>query len=633
MKPTPTPPQPSPEPEPARGELIIHRLGSRRVPIEPRPWILGRGSDADIVLEDESVSRRHCRVAPDAEGGWVVEDLASLGGTRLDGALIEGPTRWRPGGWLRLGETAIQLAPDDASVVLSGRPEQDDGLLRELVDAMGALARARRLDEVLGLIVERGIRVAGGERGALFLLSPGGDLELAFGRDGNGDELAPGEVVTHSLPRQALERNRPVVLADSHLEPEGVPPSLFESRRRSVVCVPLPGDGGARGVLYVDSPRPARDLGAAEVATLATLAGHAGWALERAESDERRTRREQEREREASALRAGLSGSEPLGNSAAWRRAMDLVRRVAPSDATVLLRGETGTGKEIVARALHRAGPRRGGPFVVVDCGALPASLIEGELFGHERGAFTGALRRRVGHLERADGGTLLLDEVGELPLPLQTRLLRFLQERTVQPLGGRSKAVDVRVIAAGHRDLALMVTEGTFRQDLFFRLAVLEIDIPPLRERGEDAELLAREFLRRLGSERALSHGAREALRDHDWPGNVRELEHRVQRADLLAGGPYLSAADLGLVGSQSGRRERAAIEAEEHRSELLPLPEARARATERFERSYLDRALKAADGSASRAAELAGVSRQMIYQLLKKHELRQFDKLSLTN
>ena len=628
MKPKPTPEQkPASDPGSLRGELIIHRLGARRVPIGDQPCIFGRGSDADVVLEDDSVSRRHCRVTPHPEGGWVVEDLGSLGGTRLDGILVEEPTRWRPGGWLRLGETAIQLAPEDASVVLSGRPEQDDVLLRELVDAMGALARAQRLDEVLGLIVERGIRVAGGERGALFLVGPGGDLDLAFGRDGDGGDLAPGEVVTHSLPRQALERNRPVVLADSHLETEELPQSLFESRRRSVVCVPLPGQGGARGVLYVDSPQPARDLGAAEVATLATLASHAGWALERAEADERRTRREQENERRASALRAGLSESEPLGDSTAWRQAMDLVRRVAPSDATVLLGGETGTGKEVTARALHRASPRRGGPFVVVDCGALPANLIEGELFGHERGAFTGALRRQVGHLQRADGGTLLLDEVGELPLALQTRLLRFLQERTVQPLGGRPQAVDVRVVAAGHRDLARMVEEGGFRQDLFFRLAVLEIDIPPLRERGHDAELLAREFLRRLGSERTLSHGAREALLHHRWPGNVRELEHRIQRADLLAAGPFLSAADLGLAdaaepeelaGAKSGKKG-----SDEDGVELLPLPEARARATLRFEKSYLDHALKAADGSVSRAAELAGVSRQMIYQLLKKHGL----------
>lgn len=196
-------------------------------------------------------------------------------------------------------------------------------------------------------------------------------------------------------------------------------------------------------------------------------------------------------ERENARLRARL-GVAPLGTSPAFERTLEQIRRLAPADATVCLAGETGTGKEVLARYLHRLSPRAERPFVVVDCGALPANLIESELFGHERGAFTGAVQARPGRLPEAAGGTVFLDEIGELPLELQPRLLRFLQERTVQPIGGRSMAVDVRVICATHRDLEDRVRSGELRQDLYFRLAVVTVTVPPLRERGEDVLLLA---------------------------------------------------------------------------------------------------------------------------------------------
>src|SRR5215510_8307166 len=237
----------------------------------------------------------------------------------------------------------------------------------------------------------------------------------------------------------------------------------------------------------------------------------------------------------------------PIGVSAAFERALQQVAQVGPTDATVLITGETGTGKELIARRLHAVGVRCQRPLVVVNCAALPASLVESELFGHERGAFTGALQRRLGRFELAHGGTIFLDEVGELPLDVQGKLLRVLQEREFDRVGGASPVkVDVRVISATNRPLERLVEEGRFRADLFYRLNVYRLALPPLRERPEDIWLLADHFLRRFRRQfakavRTIDEGSLERLLAYDWPGNVRELEHTIERAVLVAEGAVL--------------------------------------------------------------------------------------------
>jgi PAS domain S-box-containing protein len=246
---------------------------------------------------------------------------------------------------------------------------------------------------------------------------------------------------------------------------------------------------------------------------------------------------------------------EPVGKSEAWLRVMDMVRRVAPTDTTVLLLGESGTGKEPVARAIHDRSPRRGRPLVKLNCAAIPASLIESELFGHEKGAFTGATARRIGRFEQAGDGTLFLDEVGELSLDAQAKLLRVLQEREFERVGGTHTIVSrARVVAATNRNLEAMVEAGQFRADLLYRLAVFPVRLPPLRERREDIPLLVRHFLGKLEPRvgrplRGFSPQAERRLHAHGWPGNVRELENVVERAALLAEGPVLEAPALGLA------------------------------------------------------------------------------------
>ena len=288
------------------------------------------------------------------------------------------------------------------------------------------------------------------------------------------------------------------------------------------------------------------------------------------------------------------------------------IERVAPADVSVMLLGASGTGKELLARGLHDVSPRKRGAFVAINCAAIPETLLESELFGHEKGAFTGAVKTTEGKIEAANGGTLFLDEIGDVLLPLQVKLLRFLQERVIERIGGRKAIpVDTRIVCATHQDLDAMVAEGRFREDLYYRLAEIVIRIPPLAERTADAGLLARHFVTRYARtmNTAVTGLAPDALAAIDawrWPGNVRELENRVKRAVIMAEGRLVSAADLDLDGSAT---EEAALN-------LRTVREA-------ADRKAIRHALTRADGNISGASRLLGVSRPTLYDLLKSYGL----------
>jgi DNA-binding NtrC family response regulator len=313
-----------------------------------------------------------------------------------------------------------------------------------------------------------------------------------------------------------------------------------------------------------------------------------------------------------------------LGESEAIKRAVAETQRVSQTEATVLLLGESGTGKELFARAVHHLSARRDKPFVAINCAALPETLIENELFGHERGAFTGASERRLGKFELAAGGTVFLDEIGELPISVQGKLLRAIEEKTVDRIGGRAPIpVDVRVVAATNRDLRAAVESGDFRRDLFFRLAVFPVEIPPLRARGEDVLLLARHFAAQLGRElrgreATLGDASIAALRAHTWPGNVRELENAIERACILSDTAALEPRDLGLVTNLAGEpQELAAVDTSG------TLAEAADRAVRFVERRKIGAALRAYDGNKTRAAEALGVSYKTLLTKIKDYNL----------
>jgi two-component system NtrC family response regulator len=309
-------------------------------------------------------------------------------------------------------------------------------------------------------------------------------------------------------------------------------------------------------------------------------------------------------------LDSGVQFEELLGVSPAMRQIFTVIQRVARTDATVLIEGESGTGKELIARAIHQRSPRRTHPFVAINCGAIPDTLLESELFGHEKGAFTGAHVQRKGRLELADGGTLFLDEIGELSPMLQVKLLRVLQERAIERLGGRTLiSLDLRVIAATNRNLRTQLEQGLFRQDLYYRLSVVTLQVPPLRQRPEDIVLLAHTFLRRLAAQHRrrvrLSPDALRALTAYGWPGNVRELENRIARAVIMSRGREITPQDLEL--------EAPVVPS------TPPLREARAQA----ERQALLDALTRHRGNISHAARDLRVSRPTLHALLEKHQL----------
>ena len=305
----------------------------------------------------------------------------------------------------------------------------------------------------------------------------------------------------------------------------------------------------------------------------------------------------------------------------AMQAVLDTVARVAPTDVDVLIHGETGTGKELIARALHRASRRTDGPFVPVNCGAIPDGLIEAELFGYERGAFTGADQRRIGLLEYAAGGTLFLDEIADLPLSMQARLLRVLQERTFRRLGGHEEIpFDARVVSACATDLRSAVRDGTFREDLYYRLDVVTIELPPLRERRADIELLARHFLTEASHESGrklsgLSDDAVAALRAYPWPGNVRELQNVIRRSAALGRHEVLTAEDL-----PEHILEAPLLSGEDGRGEYHDLRRAW---LNRFERQYLQRLLRRHRGNVAAAAKEAGLPRGSLYRLLNRHHI----------
>jgi DNA-binding NtrC family response regulator len=313
-----------------------------------------------------------------------------------------------------------------------------------------------------------------------------------------------------------------------------------------------------------------------------------------------------------------------LGSSAAMRRVYALMEMVASNEAIVLLQGETGTGKEIVARAIHDESMRAPGPFVAVDCGALAENLIESELFGHVRGAFTGATIDRRGLFEEAQGGTLFLDEIGELPLSLQPKLLRVLEAREVRPVGANApRKLDVRVIAATHRSLTNRVNDGSFREDLYYRLAVFEIALPPLRTRREDIPALANHFYERIAGEgKTLPGELYGSLASRSWPGNVRELRNFIERsaAFIAAGVPIPAAPGMRPRSARLDAAEAADGSAAPLRADL-PYKEARVGWLSAFERAYTTALLRKVGGNVTRAAEIAGVSRRYMHQLIAQH------------
>ena len=333
------------------------------------------------------------------------------------------------------------------------------------------------------------------------------------------------------------------------------------------------------------------------------------WTIERAF----RVHELQEENARLQSVRESPAASGIITRDPAMLRICRTIEKVAPTSATVLILGESGTGKELLARAVHELSPRRGERFVAINCAAIPETLLESELFGYEKGSFTGAVKQTLGKIETANGGTLFLDEIGDLPVALQVKLLRFLQQRVIERIGGRQEIpVDVRIVCATHQSLKAQIEQGKFREDLYYRLAEIIVEVPPLRARSGDAALLAHGFVRRMAEEQrrgpmSLQADALEAIEAHDWPGNVRELENVIKRAVIMTEGSSISPADIGFeIANASG--------------DALNLRHVR----EQAERHAVLRVLGRVNGNLSKAADLLGVSRPTLYDLMHRFGLK---------
>ncbi len=504
---------------------------------------VGRGDGNLVQLTDPMVSRQHGSIElRDGALCWI--DDSGKDRTRINGAPVTSH-RLESGDEIVLGATRLAFLPvDGVALTRASSHVTMEVNSRQLLALTGGDDRARRHLAALALLGDRLRAEAASGREAVaravcdaaltmlgahraFVLSSSrrvAPLAAAMGTNEPTQLQAPGDLI------DKVVHNRQVVTA--------------ETGGRALIAAPVAGAGDeVLGILWVDRRGPAWDqTDTLAIGCLAHLTGPAWVGVDTRDQLMRR----------ADALEDRLTDGEFIGRSAASQRVLDFVVRVGPSDAVVLLGGESGSGKEMVARAIHRASRRAKGPCVAVNCAALTESLIESELFGHEKGAFTGATERKAGRFEMADRGTLFLDEVGELPLGLQTKFLRVLQELRFERVGGQKAIeVDVRVVAATNRDLAEMVRRGTFREDLYYRLNVIQVEVPPLRDRLDDVPLLAEHFLARFRGQAARRiHGfsaeALAAMTRYAWPGNVRELRNAVERAIVLGDRELIMPADL---------------------------------------------------------------------------------------
>lgn len=607
---------------------------------------VGRDLDNTVCLNDGKVSRRHARIFSSG-GVWQVEDLASRNGTFVDGQKAAGGAPLKSLSTILIGSTTLQfidsrlpqaVADEERSPVPGDTVEipvanvSGFSLAKEERDATSLsvtnmrlhalLSFAEKLAECVGVgdLMNAAVEAVSGT------LAPARVIPILAESDrklrpwfAEGTRFAAMKdlPISTSIVRHSLERKVALLISSAARDPAARTPSIAAHRIQTAVAVPLLAGGGrelpALGVLYADRTTPADDFeredlewfiafGAVFARRLETVR-----VLERANKSLAVLDREMRREHQI------------LGKSRAIREVLDLAEKAAATVATVLIQGESGSGKELVARTLHRLSVRRDGPFEAVNCAALAEGVVESELFGHVKGAFTGAVQDRLGRFELADGGTLFLDEIGELPEPVQAKLLRVLEDGKVRRVGDtKDRQVDVRLVAATHRDLAEEARARRFREDLFFRLNVLAIRVPPLRERIEDIDLLCHSFLERFSDAcgkrtRRIAPASMELLRRYPWPGNIRELRNTIERMVVLSEGEELSPGDLPAE-IRDGRGPPRAGSGEGF-SATLSLDEVEGR--------HIRAVLAAAAGNRSRAAEILGIDRSTLYAKLRKYRI----------
>ena len=629
----------------ARLFVLSGPLKESTIPLSEGEVTIGREASNGIAVPDPSVSRRHCLIHWE-DGRFQVQDLDSRNGTQVNRTAVE--QQWlQHGDEIATGDSSfLFLLDEEERTPSAGRVEfedaqfttqttivhprdvvylQPDRLLRELPPTSGvarnlnALLKISRivhairsLEELQGQLLELIFEVIPASRGAILLADRAGhQFNSLFAR-----ARQPGQSqsvkVSRTIARQVLEQGIAILGSDvAHSDSLRDVESLAIAQVRSLLCVPLTVFQRTIGCIYLDSDSVANRFVDEHLQLVTAIAGISAVALENA-------RRLQWLEEENERLTVEVSQERSLvGEGARMKEVYQFLKRVAPTDSTVLIEGESGTGKELAARALHRNSQRAGKPFVAINCAAIPETLLESDLFGHERGAFTGAAMQKKGRLEVADEGVVFLDEIGELAPSLQVKLLRVIQEREFERVGGtHSIKVDIRVIAATNCNLEQAVRDGKFRQDLYYRLAVLKITMPALRDRRDDIPMLVRHFVQKHAKRckvkpRPISHEALSCLVNYDWPGNVRELENAIERALVLGSSEMILPEDL-----------------PESLLERTPAPEMTEAkyhtAVKELKKQLILDAVEQTQGSYADAARILGVHPNYLHRLIRNLELK---------
>jgi Nif-specific regulatory protein len=643
----------------AAGAFLVVRLEDGYGDVFPlvvgQRYTLGRAATNRIVLKDDLCSREHAEVYF-AEGRWRLRDLESLNGTRLNGSPLDSEWELAPGDEVlvgrsqllfvdsmdqlpdvpaapragegvsikkRLGQTRF-LTPQppglsldepvgDNTVPVSSRHSlsRDLSLLYRLALDMGS---AGNYEDLVRIVLDGLLEAIPAEVGAILSLKEGRELEVTAYRH-RDPSIRTYAKVSEFVTNEVIA-GREAILAedvarDRYLRQRE---SLTSIGATSLICAPVMFGDKALGLIHLYCTDPHRALDAEDLEFTMAVAKQLGNVTHQ-------MRRQASLSAENQSLRQQLRvESELVGSSPTMRDIEGQIGRVADTNATVLVRGESGVGKELVARAIHYSSPRREGPFVCLNCAAISETLLESELFGHEKGAFTGATEKKVGKFEAADHGSIFLDEIGEMTFNTQAKLLRVLEGHPFERVGGSTPIrVDVRVVAATNQPLEKALQDGKFRRDLFYRLQVVEIRVPPLRERKSDVPLLAEHFLKRFVREtgrkiRDFTPAALKKMQDYHWPGNVRELRNVVERAVALGKGPLLDAPDIWLSSLEANGPAPLVPQASAY--EELPLDE--------VEKRHILRTLEYTDWNKSQAASILNIERSTLDRKIKAYELK---------
>tara|TARA_R110002126_G_scaffold105905_9_gene240565 strand:- start:3756 stop:5744 length:1989 start_codon:yes stop_codon:yes gene_type:complete len=629
---------------------------------------IGRALDNDLRLADTLISRHHSRIEI-LNGEAIVVDLGSANGTKVNGQRIDRKVL-TPGDEVQIGSTRLILehepskdgSGDAGLTTLSTEARRERENLRVFAKIARELVGEVDLLPLLRSIVDSAVSLVGGERGFLLMRDADRDgagptsverMTVSVARSfDNADIVVPRSRLSMGIAGKVIATGKSVMSLDAGEDDrfDGMA-SVEELRLRSVMCLPITLDGRVDGVLYVDNRLQFGAFGDEDLELVELFAAQATLAIKNArmvaELKERNHKLEnsraqierlndqlgrkvRDRDSELAVVRKELDRERGrydytsiTGASDSMRKVFQQMDKIIESELPVLIHGESGTGKELIARAIHHNGERKDKPFVTENCAALPDTLLESELFGHVRGAFTGAYRNKKGLLEQADGGTLFLDEIGDMSTEMQKKLLRVLQEGEFRVLGSdRIVQVDVRILTASHRNLEEMVRDGTFREDLYYRIAVLSIVLPPLRERRDDVPLLAEHLLARAAREAGstpprIPHEVMACLVRHDWPGNVRELENEMRRLVVLAT-ETVTGEDL----SEAVREGRKTTGEALSSGNLNATGDIR-EAVADLEKRSIEASLAQAGGNKSQAARTLGISRFALQRKLEKYGL----------